>query len=100
MDLDADHDGHIADDLAKLSLKAALALGALFAVLLVLVMGGYSYFHRQTIDTSRASRNMAAQSTSRVPHRRGVQRPSVAGAVSGEVMGTDTTCTCIECKRI
>src|SRR5690349_18286636 len=39
-----------------------------------------------TIDTSSASRNIAAQSTSRVPHSRGVQRPSVVGVVSGEVM--------------
>lgn len=38
-----------------------------------------------TIDTSNASRNIAAQSTSKVPHSRGVQRPGT-GWVSGEVM--------------
>lgn len=41
-----------------------------------------------TIDTSSASRNMAAHSTSRVPHSRGVQRAAGDGAVgmvSGEV---------------
>ncbi len=56
-----------------------------------------------TIDTSSASRNIAAHSTSSVPHSLGVQRTAGDGAaevVSGEVMPQTITCTCMRCKCI